>query len=222
MSKADGSPWSFDGHDDDADMENWPGLSPETWMELCESIISIDVAPDGEGFDLASGVMVLWAAAQDTAFENKIDIRDEIFLKLDWSEEDKAHLHTVELIQIWYGCSMRNEDPEKHGEHSIPLAQIVRIGSDKTTEREEDDWDPRKVMSDYNFDMVIEQIANDHHKGKMHTFQSHGRVISSRVRQSFANHFAKRTEAKVEKEVNEFRKELDQLFPSAPEKGGNT
>lgn len=220
MTRPDGSPWSFDGHDDDEDLANWPGISPETWMELCESIISVELTEDGEGFDLASAVMVLWAAAQDTAYENKIDILPEILLRLDWSQEDRDKLDVVELLQVWYGCSMRLEDPENHKDHSVPLAQIVRIGTKR--DKEDEDWNPHTVQSDYNFDMVIEQIANDHHAGKMHTFQSHGRVISSRVRQSFHNHFAKRAEVKMEKEVDEFRKELDALFPTGDEKGGNT
>lgn len=214
-----------DGENVDADHEPYHfGIDPSTFMELCETILHQSEGNITE-FGVSTAATLLWAAAQPEAFENSIDILEEARFKLgDWSDEDKAKLTAVEIRQIFYGCEKRKDDPEHHEDHFIPIAQVLRIA----TNRDDPDWHWTKVQSDYDFELVLTGICEEYHT---HTCEGHeghgehsfiiaggGKIRRSRIREDYAERFRDAIERRT---VESFREELDALFPSTPEEGGS-
>lgn len=207
-----GEPEDTEGHDEE---EPWRGIPPETFMELVESLV---VQPDVcTNVGLPSIVMILWMTAQESSYELIHDITEEVRFKLgDWPDDEKAKLHQIEIRQLFFGCEMRLEDPETHKDHSIPIAQILRIGT--TAETKETGWHWSQVVSDYDFELVVQGICDEYHQQVTgHEHQSSvvigSRVVQSTVREQFAEQLRK---PKIEREISEFRAELDALFPSTP------
>jgi len=189
----------------------------ETYNELLHAMI---FAYAGNQLTLPQIGSVMWACAQPDTTEGTTDVTHGVRAALtDWSEMDKGMLICVESVQLTFKC-VNLHGPCNKKQHSVMMTRV--IGSM--------DWEPEAVSSSHVFSEVILQETlklNPQHEG--------GRVVSnSRHRHpgsyadligTFRDMFMEPPEQAIDKEIDQFRAELDALFPSAPtnphQKGGS-
>lgn len=188
-------------------------IQRETYTELMHSMI---FAFASEQLTLAQLSSVLFACAQPDTTEETTDLTHDVRAGLtDWSEMNKGMLIAVEAVKLTFRCH-NIHGPCKQDQHSVFMTRV--IGSM--------DWVPEQVSSQHVFSDVILAATM-----KLNPGQGHGRAIRPRrgtyaeLIGAFRDMFLEQPEQRVEKEVSEFRAELDKLFPSAPstqhKKGGS-
>jgi len=178
----------------------------ETYRELTHSML---FALAQRQLSLPQITSVLYACAQPTTEENVIDVTQEVRAALtDWSEQNKGMLIGVETVQLTFQC-VNIHGPCKKGRHTVNMTRV--IGSME--------WEPEQVQSSLDFNDVIVQTTMQHHpdgpdtKGKV---VSHAAGGQADLIGYFRDMFAAQPDQVVEKEISEFRAELDALFPSVP------
>ena len=185
----------------------------ETYSELAHSMI---YAYAGEQLTMPQVASVLYACAQPDTSEKTTDLTHEVRDALtDWSEQDKGMLIAVEHVEMKFRC-VNIHGPCKKGEHTVNMTRV--IGSM--------DWEPEMVSSKHNFNDVIMDCM---HIPRREDGTIDGKLIPGRRgggRGDLISEFRKLflDESPIEREVKDFRAELDALFPSAPtnpQKGGS-
>jgi hypothetical protein len=188
-------------------------IERETFTELLHSMM---FAFAQSQLSLPQTASVVWACAQPTTIEETIDMTEEVRAALnDWSEMDKGMLIAVECVQMTFLC-VNIHGPCKKEKHTVHMTRV--IGSM--------DWEPENVSSVHDFSEVIMQATMSHHPDP-----AQGKLVSNRKGRyndligAFRDMFLEQPENTIDKEIDEFRAELDKLFPSAPstptEKGGS-
>lgn len=182
----------------------------ETYTELLHSMM---FAWAQSQLNLSQIASVLYACAQPDTTEETEDLTMKVREALtDWSEMDKGMLIAVECITMTFRCNNVHGPCEK-GKHAVNMTRV--IGSM--------DWEPENVNSVHDFSKVILEITvGPDPKGKV---ISQGRGSYHDLIGAFRDMFLEQPEQTIEKEMDAFRAELDELFPSAPstpnERGGS-
>ena len=184
----------------------------ETYTELTHSMM---FALAQDQLSMPQIASVLYACAQPDTTETTTDITHEVRAALtDWSEQDKGMLIAVETVRMHFRC-VNLHGPCKKGEHDVHMTRV--IGSM--------DWEPEMVSSVHNFNDVVLECMHPLRKADG---SLDGKVVARRrgTRSDLITEFRKlfMDESPIEREVKDFRAELDALFPSAPtnpQKGGS-
>lgn len=182
----------------------------ETYAELTHSMM---FAFAGGQLSMPQVASVLYACAQQTTTEETTDITMQVREALtDWPESDKGMLIAIEVVRMTFKC-VNIHGPCKKGEHSVNMTRV--IGSM--------DWDPEMVSSQHDFsDVIIECM------GVPHREEDGGKVVNRKRKgsrrdliEAFQSIFDS-VENPIDKEVKDFRAELDALFPSTQTKEGGS
>lgn len=185
-------------------------VARETYSELVHSMMFAFVQDQLSMPQIAS---VLYACAQPDTTEDTTDITHEVRDALtDWSETDKGMLIAVETVKMHFKC-VNLHGPCKKGEHDVHMTRV--IGSM--------DWEPEMVSSKHDFSEVVLDCM---HPLRKPDGTPDGKVVSRRKggASNLISEFRKLfvDENPIEREVKDFRAELDALFPSnQPKEGGS-
>ena len=184
----------------------------ETFTELTHSMIW---AYAQQNLTLPQITAVLYACAQPDTTEEMTDMTHDVRNALtDWSESDKGQLICVETVRLTFQCHNIHGPCEK-GSHAVNMTRVIgSVG-----------WEPEYVTSIHNFSQVVLDETVKHHPDG-----PGGKFVNSRHRNAgpkdlidaFRSIFDM-NEPRIDKEVKDFRKELDELFPSTPnpQEGGS-
>lgn len=184
-------------------------ITRESFVEMVCAIMS-GVAEDK--IPLGGASHLLYALAQPAVYEHRINITDEVLAKLpDWNEYNKAQLLSVEVVQINFPCSTLGTHEGDHvgcdkGKHTCQLTRVSGAPG----------WRPTNVASEYDFDDAVVTTSTPYHPDwdPNDGDNLHANVGDAGLAKAFKRLLGG---AKIEKEVAQFRKELDDLFPSAPQ-----
>jgi len=187
-------------------------VARETYTELCHSM-TFAFAQGQLSMPQVAGV--LYACAQADTTETTTDITHEVRAALtDWSEQDRGMLIAVETVRMHFKC-VNLHGPCKKGEHDVHMTRV--IGSMG--------WEPEMVSSKHDFSDVVLDCMHPIRKADG---SPDGKVISRRKGGGASDLIAEFRKlfdegaSPIEKEVKDFRAELDALFPSNPTtKGGS-
>lgn len=189
-------------------------IQRETYAELVHAMI-VSLVQEKLNFGQVSSV--LWACAQPSTEESTIDVTHKVREALDdWSELDKGMLIGVETVILAFDCSNIHGPCEK-GRHAVAMTRV--IGSRN--------WDPDRVQSQHNFNQTILDATMHVHpdgpnaEGKVNTIHNKGGLHADLI-SAFRDMFMQQPEKRIDKEVDDFRAELDKLFPSTPGKEEGT
>lgn len=182
----------------------------ETYTELLHSMMFAWV--EGQ-LSLPQVASVLYATAQPDTEETTTDVTHEVRRALtDWSEMNKGMLLGVETVLLTFNCVNVHGVCAK-GKHTVAMTRV--IGSMG--------WEPEEVSSQHDFSKVVLDATMAHHpdqgtrEGKVVSNISNRGAIRDLIG-TFRDMFMQQPEQKMEKEIDEFRAELDKLFPSTPGK----
>lgn len=180
-------------------------IDKETYIELTHAMMFAIAKSD---LTVAQAAQVMYACAQPDTTEEHIDITRPIRDRLtDWSQESKGRLIAVEAVRLNFAC-VNMHGPCKKGNHTVMMARICGSAI----------WRPENIVSQHNFDEVVLDVIKEHHpRGDDERF-----VVStgpgSGLASAFAEMFAQQPET-IDDKVQDFRAELDALFPSNPQPG---
>lgn len=188
----------------------------ETFIEVTHSMVMALAIHD---LDIAQIAMLLHQCADAKATEETLDITQEVRAALDdWSEESKGHIIGIEVVHIRMPChnGHLNEDgspgPCEKGFHTLQMTRVI-CGPQ---------WDPNRIGSRHRFDDVIVKIATAMHPehGKSPLILGRRTAIGEHgLKEAFNRTFGEQAE-KIDRAVEDFRAELDKLFPSVnPQQG---
>ena len=189
-------------------------ISREAFIEMVAAIIS-GIAE--QKIPLGGACHLLYALAQPTVEEERIDVTDEVLAKLpDWNEYNKGQLLSVEVLHLHFPCSTlgAHEGDHEGCEKKRHTCQMTRVSGAPG-------WRPTKVASEFNFDDAVvatsmpyhpEYDPNDPDNGGLNVAGSPDGTLEGAFKRLFGG-------AKIDKEVADFRAELDALFPSPPVPG---
>lgn len=184
----------------------------ETYAELTHSMM---FAFAGGQLSMPQVASVLYACAQQTTTEETTDITMKVREALtDWPEQDKGMLICIEVVKMTFQC-VNIHGPCAKGHHTVNMTRV--IGSM--------DWDPDMVSSQHDFSEVLIESM-----GVIRTDDGEldGKLVNTKRKgsrrdliEAFQSIFDS-VENPIDKEVKDFRAELDALFPSTQTKeGGN-
>jgi hypothetical protein len=189
----------------------------ETYVEVTHSMVMALAMHD---LNMAQIAMLLHQCADAKATEETLDITKEVRAELDdWSEESKGHIVGIEVVHIRMPChnGHPNEDgtpgPCKKGFHTLQMTRV--IGGP--------DWDPATVGSRHRFEDVVVRVSTamhpEHGKDPLILGRGHRAVGEQGLKEAFNRTFGEQAE-QIDKVVEDFRAELDALFPSVnPQQG---
>jgi hypothetical protein len=182
----------------------------DTFVELTHSMMVAVALGD---LYVGQTAHILHACAQPEAWEERLDLTHQVRAGLtDWSEESKGGLIAVEVVQVHFPCyNQHGGKPCKAGGHVVQMTRIITMT----------DFNPDTVASSVNFeDVVIEATTAQHPLGdRPDLLKLAGPRRSNRgLREAFTKMFGS-DEKRIDKEIESFRAELDELFPSTQSKG---
>lgn len=188
----------------------------ETYIEITHSMVMALAMDD---LNIAQIAMLLHQCADAKATEETLDITNQVRDALDdWSEEHKGYIVGIELVHIKMPCHNGHprEDgtpgPCTKGYHTLQMTRV--IGGPQ--------WDPARIGSRHRFEDVIVRISSEAHPehGKDPLILGRRRPVGDySLKEAFSRQFGEQAQ-KVDKLVEDFRAELDALFPSVnPQQG---
>lgn len=181
-------------------------ISRETYTELVHAMLFAVAKGELQIGQISS---VLFATAQSDTIEETIDLTKDVRHRLtDWSQESKGRLIAIECVRLTFRCQ-NIHGPCKLGKHQVMMTRIM--GS--TT------WRPESIVSQHDFDQVVLEATQAQHNtdpdGEVDRFVvSRGRGVG--LADAFAEMFAREAEETIDTKIDDFRAELDALFPSTP------
>jgi hypothetical protein len=156
---------------------------------------------------------VLFACAQTDTTEETIDLTKEVRKRqTEWPQESKGRLIAIECVRLTFRCQ-NIHGPCDRGVHQVMMTRI--IGSNL--------WKPESVVSQHNFDQVVlEETQAQHNTGDKDDKFVVSRGRGATLMGAFAEMFAKEAEETIDSKIDDFRAELDALFPSTQTKEGGS
>lgn len=186
-------------------------IQRETYHELLHAMMFALVKQELNFVQVGS---VLWAAAQPDTEETTHCVTHKVRERLtDWSESDKGMLIGVETVLMTFRCG-NIHGPCTKGQHTVAMTRVIGHQG----------WEPDNVSSSVNFNQAILDATMSLHPdktGDKNVSSSNGsqRDLISAFREMFMQ---QEPEKSIEKEIDQFRAELDKLFPSTPGKEEGT
>jgi len=182
----------------------------ETYIEVVHSLVMAILERE---LDLPQVAMLVHHIAQPEATETRIDITSEIRAALDdWSQEAKGRLIGIEVVHITFPCHNAHGNPDgdglcEKGSHVLQMTRVIGQTS----------FDPDTITSRHNFADVVVRISTAHHPESPDALRLAGSGRGKRagtLAASFRRIFGEQATEEIDRKVEDFRKELDDLFPS--------
>lgn len=152
--------------------------------------------------------IVLFSCAQPSTTVDVIDLTRQARAALDdWSQESKGRLIAVEAVRVRFDC-MNVHGECKKGEHHVMMTRILGTAH----------WSPDSVVSTHDFEQTILNLTIEQHPSGDDEKFVVSRSRASGLAGAFAEMFGQEAET-IDDKVNDFRAELDALFPSNPPPG---
>ena len=184
-------------------------VARETYVEVTHSLVMAILERE---LDLPQVAMLLHHIAQPSATETRIDITGEIRNALDdWSQEAKGRIIGIEVVHVRFPChnAHGNADGDGNCEKGFHILQMTRVIGQTS-------FDPETVTSRHKFEDVVVRISTAHHPESPDALKlaGHGRGNRGRgLSESFKRIFGEQAKQEIDRKVEDFRKELDELFP---------
>lgn len=182
----------------------------ETFVEVTHSMVMALAMDD---LNIGQIAMLLHQCADAKATEVTLDITKEVRDELDdWSEEQKGHIIGIELVHIRMPCHNGHprEDgtpgPCEKGYHTLQMTRVIGGPA----------WDPATIGSRHRFEDVVVRVSSakhpEHGKNPLILGRRNKAIGEYSLKEAFNRQFGQAEQ--IEKEVEDFRAELDKLFPS--------
>jgi hypothetical protein len=184
-------------------------INRETYVELVHAMMYAVARGELKIGQISS---VLFACAQQDTTEEVIDLTTDVRHRLtDWPHESKGRLISIECVRLTFQCQ-NIHGPCDRGQHQVMMTRI--IGSNT--------WSPESVVSQHNFDQVVLEATQAQHNAGVDGSDPVDKFVVSRAKGStlmgaFAEMFANEEDETIDSKIDDFRAELDALFPSNPQ-----
>lgn len=183
----------------------------ETYIEITHSMVMALVSED---LGIAQIALLLHQCADPKATEETMDITKEVREALtDWSEASKGHIVGIEVVHIRMPCHNGHPNPDgsndpcPKGFHTLQMTRVIGGPG----------LNPYQVSSQHRFDDVVVKVSAakhpEHGKDPLILGTRSKAIGESSLKDAFNRHFGEQAE-QIDKVVDDFRAELDKLFPS--------
>lgn len=185
-------------------------VARETYTEVTHSLVMAILERE---LNVPQVAMLLHHIAQPKASETRTDITHEIRAALtDWSQESRGRIIAIEVVHVKFPCHNAHGEPGGDGkcEKGFHVLQMTRVIT-------QTDFDPHSVSSRHNFEELIVRLSTAHHPEGPDKLRLAGHGRGRRgggLAETFTRIFGKEAQADIDRTVEDFRKELDDLFPS--------
>lgn len=185
-------------------------VARETYIEVVHSLVMAILERE---LNISQVAMLVHHIAQPEATETRIDITGEIRAALDdWSQEAKGRIIGIEVVHVRFPCHNAHGNPEGDGncEEGFHVLQMTRVIGQTS-------FDPETVTSRHKFEDVVVRLSTAHHPAGPEALKlaGHGRgARGGTLAAAFQRMFGEQAKEDIDRKVENFRKELDDLFPS--------
>jgi hypothetical protein len=182
-------------------------MKQETYIELTHAMMFAIAQSD---LTIPQAASVMFSCAQPDTTEELLDVTKEVRNRLtDWPHASRGKLIAVECVRITFQCN-NIHGPCDRGQHQVMMARIM--GNNQ--------WRPHDVVSSIDFDNVVLEVIQEQHADPTQKFRAtSSKIGGSSLMGAFAEMFANQPEDQIDRKIEDFRAELDSLFPTT-KKGG--